>query len=103
MQDMAYDGTSILDTDVPDSQEFNPPQDTDMNGFDTASGFAPGPATFVPDLNGQNSDPSIMEDMGAGMNWADWDDLVRTYGTEGVPPALFQPTNSSHLGAVNWF
>jgi hypothetical protein len=36
------------------------------------------------------------------MDWANWDDMVREYGMDGVqgmPPV----NGAGHLGTVNWF
>ena len=73
-----------------------------------SASFAPDPLHDSPTgvaSSGQSSDSPIL-DNAASMDWANWDDLVREYGMEGIgqgQPGLLNPTNTSHLGMVNWF
>jgi hypothetical protein len=118
MDGMAYDGTAIYDSNNTDVREFTAqnqraaqqqPTTMEMNGVAGANGFTQSPTSFNPemngsprmDMNGQSTESPIL-DNNASMDWANWDDMVREYGMDGVqgmPPV----NGAGHLGTVNWF
>jgi hypothetical protein len=129
MQDMTYEGTSIYDSANPEAQNFNR-QNPALNGQNQPSAlsqvqtngalngvgaFTNSPTALGGSSNdspamgssGQASSDSPVLDNGASMDWANWDDLVREYGMEGMvgpgQPGILNPSNASHLGMVNWF
>ena len=52
--------------------------------------------------NGEKTDSPILGD--GSMDWANWDDLVREYGMEGVQANMALNQNDiSHLSMTNWF
>ncbi|ORY06889.1 fungal-specific transcription factor domain-domain-containing protein [Clohesyomyces aquaticus] len=74
-----------------------------INGL--ANGFNPNPGP-LPTANFNDSPTSPLLDAGQ-MDWANWDDLVREYGTENGQKQLVTASNGDvgpgHLGMMNWF
>lgn len=121
MEDMTYDGTSIYNSNHHDVRNMNQQRahgqhqntsNTTMTGLEGIGGFTQSPTTFGADLNdspagvgssGQSSNSPVLDNAGS-MDWANWDDLVREYGMDGVPPVGNAiPNGAGHLGIGSWF
>lgn len=126
MNGIAFDGSSTYDTTATnnnlDPQPFsaqqhsqlpqqtasilqNHPNTATLPDFNDLSKpfpteFGDSPAEFGSGSSGQNSDSPVLDNT-ASMDWANWDDLVREYGMDGLQPS--NATGAGHLGMVNWF
>lgn len=137
MAEMAFDGTTMYDnvtnetntntnntnnnnafaTNVSSflhqnqSQPLHPIQTHNPNPFNTNTAA---PNLFSPttdDTGAAADDSPLLLDNGASMDWANWDDLVREFGMDGIQStsnvagtgATGTATGALGMGMVNWF
>ncbi|KAF2186646.1 hypothetical protein K469DRAFT_706628 [Zopfia rhizophila CBS 207.26] len=109
MQDTPFDTSALQNLNANSIPMNSLPQNSSQSQTNTngPNGLNQSPGSFdspagMGGSSGQSSNSPVLGDGNMGMDWANWDDLVREYGMDGVQGQM-TANGAGHLGMVNWF